>query len=74
MFRGGFLILYPKSYPKKVDVIPQKNHLESNDDFASRKTLFLVKRKTGLKAAPYEPVSSHLLMPAETGFTKYKTV
>ena len=29
--RGGFLILYPKSYPKKVDVIPQKNHLESND-------------------------------------------
>ena len=34
--------------------------MESNDDFASRKTLFLVKRKTGLKAAPYEPVSSHL--------------
>ena len=31
MFRGGFLILYPKSYPKKVDVIPKKNHLESND-------------------------------------------
>ena len=31
MFRGGFLVLYPKSYPKKDDVIPQKNHLESND-------------------------------------------
>ena len=29
--RGGFLILYPKSYPKKVDVIPQKNHLESTE-------------------------------------------
>ena len=74
MFRGGFLILYPKSYPKKLMSFPKRIHLESNDDFASRKTLFLVKRKTGLKAAPYEPVSSHLLMLAETGFTKYKTV
>ena len=36
MFRGGFLILYPKSYPKKVDVIPQKNHLESTDPKLSK--------------------------------------
>ncbi len=36
MLRGGFLILYPKSYPKKVDVIPQKNHLESNDPKLSK--------------------------------------
>ena len=43
-------------------------------EIANRKTLFLVKRKTGVKAAPSEPVSSHLLMPVETGFTTHKTV